>query len=115
MAEAGEVVDVEAKARRVDEDDFAAHANLERRLRQQQLPTLRRDLDQCFLYCRVFQRIELDGAQRTVKREDQTAARPANRSAVSGLEDGVDVEDQRLATARHLRHGVPPRSARATE
>src|SRR4051812_36420951 len=78
MAEAREVVEIEAEARLIDEDEFARHAQLDLTFARDQLVRLRRELGERLLYGGVLDGIELHGAQGTVHREDQLSSGAAH-------------------------------------
>src|SRR5690349_969920 len=92
MAEARVVVEIEAQARRVQEDELSRYANLEFPFAAHQLSRVRRRFLERLLHRDVLHGIQLDRAQRTVDRDDEAASRTANE----GIATDVDIHRARL-------------------
>src|SRR4051812_43589073 len=109
MAKAREVVEIETKPRLVHEDELARHAQLELSLGAEELLALRSEIGQRLLDGRVLDRIQFDGAQRTVRAENEQAPGLPNERVAGGVAPRVW---GRGGCAR-TRHAVPdgPRSA----
>src|SRR6185312_4605074 len=104
-------VELESQARAVDEDEFACHPNVEFSLTADDFLCLAQYLVDRLLHHRVIRWIQLDGAQRAVRREEQIAPDLAEIPVVAAL---AHLLRGRRLCRRHRGdgHASPSRSAR---
>src|SRR3954469_23293536 len=117
MTEARVVVEVETQPRGVHEDELARGANLQLRLRRDDLTTERRELLERTLHRGILNWIQLDCPQCGVIGVDQaTASTPDVRVAPVwiGIERARRARRRRRGHGARGRHVEPPRSARFT-
>src|SRR3954471_10620733 len=85
LAEAGVVVEIEPEPHRVDEHELARHADLQLVLVLNERLGLIGQILHCVLYGRVLERVQADGAQRGVQRDDQSLPGPADEGVASWI------------------------------
>src|SRR5262249_55072995 len=115
VAEARKVVELQSKARLVDEDELSRHSELELVLGLEELFGLVRQFGERLLHRRVLHGIQLHGAEGAVHREDELAARAPDEGIRRQIAAGAHRRrlPRRCARDRH-EMPPPPRSARVT-